>query len=60
MLMQELALRLFEQRIVTAAQAARLLKMPRLEFERLLAQNEIPLHGGPEDLRADLRNLEEA
>ena len=58
MLMQELALRLFEQRIVTAAQAARLVKMTRLDFEHLLAENEIPFHGEADDLRSDLANTE--
>ncbi len=57
MLMQELALRLFEQGIVTAAQAARLAKMQRLEFEHLLAENEIALHGAPTKLESDLANL---
>ena len=58
LLMQELALRLFEQGIVTAAQAARLVKMTRLEFERLLAENEIPFHGEAEDLHSDLAHVE--
>ena len=57
MLMQELAVRLFEQGIVTAAQAARLARMQRLEFERLLAENEIALHGDPAGLETDLANL---
>jgi len=59
-LMQELTLRLFEEGIITAAQGSRLLGLDRLSFERLLADNEIPIHGGAEDLEADVRNLERA
>ena len=57
-LMQELSLRLFEEGIITAAQGSRLLAMDRLSFERLLADNEIPIHGDGGDLDMDVRNLE--
>ncbi len=57
-LMQELALRLYEQGILGAAQAARLLFMQRLEFEKLLAENCIPIHGDASELVSDLRNLD--
>ena len=56
-LMQELTLRLFEEGIITGAQGSRLLGMDRLSFERLLADNEIPIHGDAEDLDMDVRNL---
>ena len=59
-LTQELALRLFEEGIITAAQGARLIGMDRLAFERLLAENEIPMHGGPKELVSDLANVERA
>ena len=59
MLLEELVLRLCEQGIITCAQGASLLEMDRLRFERLLAENEIPVHGEPEDLAEDLKNLGE-
>ena len=55
-LTQEFALHLFEEGIITAAQGARLAGMDRLAFERLLAENEIPMHGGPEELDSDVAN----
>lgn len=58
MLMHELALRLFDEGIITAAQGARLLGMDRLAFERLLAENEIPIHGAAEEVDTDVRNVE--
>ncbi len=57
-LMQELALRLYEQGIIGAAQAASMLKLQRLEFEKLLAENRIPIHGDADELASDLLSLE--
>ncbi len=58
MLMEELVLRLYEQGILTAAQGSVLLNMDRLAFERFLANHEIPIHGEPEELAADILNVE--
>ncbi len=58
MIMQELVIRLFEQEIITSAQGARLLNTDRLGFEHFLAEHEIPIHGGPEELTNDIRQLE--
>ncbi len=58
MLMEELVLRLYEQGILTAAQGSVLLKMERLIFEQFLATHEIPIHSEPEELAADIMNLE--
>lgn len=60
MLMEELVLRLYEQRIMTAAQGAILLGMPRLRFEQFLAEHEIAIHGEPSEIEQDLKNLEQA
>lgn len=59
MIMQELVIRLFEQEIITSAQGAYLLKMGRLEFEHFLAEHQIPIHGEPEELNEDIRQLEQ-
>lgn len=53
-LMQELVIRLFQQGIITSGQGAILLKMKRLQFERFLFENEIPIHSEPEDLESEL------
>ncbi len=58
MLMEELVLRLYEQGILTAAHGSVLLNMDRLTFERFLATHEIPIHGEPEELAADIMNVE--
>lgn len=58
MLMEELVLRLYEQRIITSAQGAALLQMKRLRFEQFLAEHEVAIHGEPEELDTDLKNLE--
>lgn len=58
-IMEELILRLYDQEIITAAQGTRLLNMDRLRFERFLAENEIPIHGNPDELDADITNLEQ-
>ena len=60
MLMEELTLRLYEQRILTAAQGAALLGMERLRFELFLAEHEMPMHGEPDELERDLTCLEAA
>ncbi len=58
MLMEELVIRLYEQGILTAAQGSVLLNMERLSFERFLAAHEVPIHGEPEELTADIMNVE--
>lgn len=59
MIMEELVIRLYQQGIITSAQGSRLLNMDRLRFERFLAENELPIHGEPEELETDIKNLEE-
>ena len=53
----ELALTLFQQERLTLAQASRLAEMTQLAFQALLADRQIPIHYGVEEIREDLRNL---
>ncbi|MDM8522851.1 UPF0175 family protein [Desulfococcaceae bacterium HSG8] len=59
MIMEELAIRLYERGIITSAQASRLLEMDRMGFEHFLAENEIPIHGDPGELDTELGHLED-
>jgi len=54
---RELALTLFQLERLTLAQASRLAEMPRLAFQYLLAERQIPIHYGVEEFREDLRTL---
>ena len=57
-IMEELVIRLYEQEIITAAQGTRLLNLDRLRFERFLAENQVSIHGDPDELDEDIKNLE--
>jgi len=59
MITEDLVIRLYERGIITAAQGARLLNMERLRFEQFLAEHEIPIHGHPDELNADIKNLDQ-
>lgn len=56
-LKQELAILLFQQARLTLGQASRLANIGQIEFQRLLADRNIPLHYDIEDLDADLATL---
>jgi predicted HTH domain antitoxin len=56
-LKQEVALTLFQQERLTLAQASRLAEMSQLAFQALLADRQIPIHYGLDELREDLRAL---
>ena len=60
MRMEELTLRLYEQGIMSSAQGAQLLGMKRLRVEQCFAEHELPIHGDPEELDADVKHLEAA
>ncbi len=51
----ELALALFQQERLTLGQAALLAELPQLDFQRLLASRQIPLHYGIEAMEQDLQ-----
>jgi predicted HTH domain antitoxin len=57
-LRREIAVLLFSQERLTLAQAARLTRLTRVEFQRLLAAREIPIHYDVEDFRQDMSTLE--
>jgi predicted HTH domain antitoxin len=56
-LLQELAVLLFQADRLTLAQAARLARMPQLQFQRLLGSRQIPPHYDVTDFEADLETL---
>jgi predicted HTH domain antitoxin len=55
----ELAVVLFQQDRLTLSQAAHLAQIPQLDFQRLLAARQIPIHYGMEQLEQDLKRVEE-
>lgn len=57
-LVRELALTLFQIERLTLAQAAQLCGQPQLNFQRLLASRQIPIHYGFEEMQQDLRRVE--
>jgi predicted HTH domain antitoxin len=57
-LVRELALTLFQSERLTLGQAAQLCALPQLDFQRLLADRQIPIHYGPEEMRQDLRRVD--
>jgi predicted HTH domain antitoxin len=56
-LKQELAIHLVRERICTVAQGARLAEMPRLAFERLLGERQVPWAGTIADVQRDVETL---
>jgi predicted HTH domain antitoxin len=56
-LKQEVALTLFQQERLTLAQASRVAEMSQLAFQALLAERQIPMHYGLDELHEDLRTL---
>ena len=57
-LLQEIAVMLFQQERFTLGQASRFALMNQLQFQRLLASRQIPLHYDIAELREDVKNLE--
>ena len=53
----ELALALFQQERLTLGQGALLAGLPQLDFQRLLASRQIPLHYGVEAMEQDLQRV---
>jgi predicted HTH domain antitoxin len=60
LVMQELALHLYQEGIISSGQSAYLLKINRMAFERLLAEHCIPIHCDPEELERDISFLDSA
>ena len=57
-LVRELALSLFQIERLTLGQAAQLCGLPQLNFQRLLASRQIPIHYGLEEMQQDLNRVE--
>ena len=57
-LKQEIAMFLFEKNKLTLAQASRLAKMSRLQFQHLLASRQIPVHYDVAEFEEDLHTLQ--
>jgi predicted HTH domain antitoxin len=58
-MLQEIAIMLFQQERFTLAQASRFAQMNQLEFQKLLATRQIPLHYDIAELREDIKSLAE-
>lgn len=58
-LRQEIAVLLFQKEKLTLAQASRLAKMNRLQFQHLLASRNIPVHYDVKEFEEDLKTLKE-
>jgi len=56
-LRQEIALLLFQQNKLTLGQASEFAGMSHLEFQRLLASRQIPIHSDAQDFSDDLDTL---
>lgn len=57
-LLQEIAVMLFQQERFTLGQASRFASMNQLQFQRLLASRQIPLHYDIAELTEDVKSLE--
>jgi len=55
----ELAVRLYQKRIVSLGQARRIAGLSKWEFLDLLAREKVPLHYTEEDLREDMEAIRE-
>ncbi|HAX76440.1 MAG TPA: hypothetical protein DCY88_11520 [Cyanobacteria bacterium UBA11372] len=58
-MLQEIAILLFQQERLTLAQASRLANMPRLQFQKLLASRQIPVHYDVPELEAEVAMMQE-
>ena len=57
-LLQEIAVMLFQKERFTLGQASRFAGMNQLQFQRLLASRQVPLHYDIAELREDVKSLE--
>jgi len=58
-LRQELAIALFQQERITLGSASQLAGMHQIEFQRLIASRGITIHYNVNDLKQDLKSLQE-
>lgn len=57
-MLQEIAVMLFQRERLTLAQASRFADMPRLEFQKLLASRQIPVHYDVAQFEAEIATME--
>jgi len=56
-MLAEIAILMFQQERFTLGQASRFARMNQLQFQRLLASRQIPLHYDVAELREDVESL---
>jgi predicted HTH domain antitoxin len=54
----DVAVMLYQRKVVTLARAARWLGMNRLQFQKILADRNVPLNFSLEDLDIDLKTIQ--
>jgi predicted HTH domain antitoxin len=57
-LLQELVLLLFQRENISLGKASRILGLTQLEFQALLADHNLSIHYGVEELHEDVQNLQ--
>lgn len=57
-IMLRVAIMLFQEEKLTLGQAADLAGIHQIQFQRELAQRNIPIHYGEEEFESDLKNLQ--
>jgi predicted HTH domain antitoxin len=57
--LQEIAIALFQQELITLGRASRIARMHQVDFQKLLGSRGICIHYDLEDFEEDVRHLEE-
>ncbi|MGK7920563.1 MAG: UPF0175 family protein [Trichodesmium sp.] len=57
--LQEIAIALFQQELITLARASRIARMHQIDFQKLLGSRGICIHYDVEEFEEDIRHLEE-
>ncbi len=57
--LQEIAIALFQQELITLARASRIARMHQMDFQKLLGSRGICIHYDVEEFEEDIRHLEE-
>ena len=57
--LQEIAIALFQQELITLARASRIARMHQVDFQKLIGSRGICIHYDLEDFEEDIRYLEE-
>lgn len=57
--LQEIAIALFQQELITLGRASRIARMHQVDFQKLLGSRGICIHYDVEDFEEDIRHLEE-